>query len=98
MHYVLFYELAEDYLERRGLFRAEHLELARLAAARGDLVLGGALAEPADRALLLFQGDSLAAAEEFARQDPYVVNGLVTAWSVRLWTTVVGADAAAQPT
>lgn len=94
MHYLLIYELAEDYLERRGVFRKEHLELARQTAARGDLVLGGALAEPADRAILLFHGNSSTVAEEFARQDPYVLNGLVVDWSVRLWTTVVGADAA----
>jgi uncharacterized protein YciI len=43
---------------------------------------------------LLFQGDSPAAAEAFARNDPYVQNGLVTAWRVREWTTVVGKDAA----
>lgn len=94
MHYLLFYELADDYLERRPEFRAEHLALARRASERGELVLAGALADTADRAVLLFQGDSPAAAEEFARNDPYVLNGLVTSWAVRPWTTVVGADAA----
>lgn len=93
-HYLLIYELAEDYLDRRGGFRVEHLDLARQAAGRGDLVLGGALAEPADKAILLFRGESPAAVEEFAGRDPYVLNGLVKSWSVRLWTTVVGADAA----
>jgi hypothetical protein len=52
--------------------------------------LGGALAEPVDGAVLLFEGDSPAAAEEFARRDPYVLNGLVKSWRVRPWTTVVG--------
>jgi uncharacterized protein YciI len=94
MHYLLFYELSEDYLERRAAFRAEHLKLARQASERGDLVLGGALAEPADRGVLLFQGDSPAAAEEFAASDPYVLEGLVVSWTVRRWTTVIGRDAA----
>ena len=94
MHYLLFYELAEDYLSRRAAFRQEHLELAWKASDRGDLILGGALAEPVDSAVLLFQGDSPAAAEQFALADPYVANGLVKRWYVREWTTVAGRDAA----
>lgn len=93
MHYLLIYDLSPDYLERRGAFRAEHLKLAWEASDRGELVLAGALAEPADNAVLLFRGDSPAAAERFAAADPYVRNGLVTRWRVRPWTTVVGPDA-----
>jgi uncharacterized protein len=94
MHYLLFYDLAPDYLARRGQFRAEHLALAWQAAERGELLLGGALSEPVDQALLLFQGDSPAVAHAFALADPYVLNGLVTKWSVRPWQTVVGEQAA----
>ena len=93
MHYLLFYEAASDYGESRKPFRAAHLEHARAAVARGELVLGGAFANPADGALLLFRGDSPEAAEEFAKRDPYVVNGVVKRWYIREWTTVVGADA-----
>jgi hypothetical protein len=96
MHYLLMYETAPDYLERRGAFRAEHLALAWQAQARGELVLAGALADPVDGAVFLFQGASPAAAEAFAAADPYVKNGLVKSWRVRPWTTVVG-DAAATP-
>jgi uncharacterized protein YciI len=94
MHYLLFYEVAGDYLTRRAMFRDAHLAKAWAAVERGELVLGGALANPADRAVLLFQGDSPKVAEEFAKTDPYVLNGLVKQWSVREWTTVVGNDAA----
>ncbi|MBC8077610.1 MAG: YciI family protein [Chloroflexales bacterium] len=94
MHYLLIYELAPDYLERRGAFRNEHLALAWQAHTDGALLLAGALAELVDRAVLLFKGDTPAAAEQFAANDPYVRNGLVTSWSVRLWTTVVGEGAA----
>ncbi|MBS0261994.1 MAG: YciI family protein [Planctomycetes bacterium] len=94
MHYLLFYDVVEDYATLRVPFRAEHLDLGRQALARGELVLGGALANPVDGAVLLFQGDSPAVAEEFARRDPYVRNGLVTKWTVREWTTVIGAGAA----
>lgn len=71
-------------------YRRAHLSHARAAVERGELVLGGALSDPVDGAVLLFRGESQAAAEAFARADPYVVNGLVTGWRVRAWTTVVG--------
>lgn len=91
MHFLLIYDLAPDYLERRGAFRAEHLKLAWEAK---GVLLGGALGEPADRALLLFEGDSAEEAKRFANADPYVRNGLVKRWEVRPWTTVVGKYAA----
>ena len=93
MHFLLLYDVVADYVERRTPFRAEHLALARAAESRGELILGGALANPADGAVLLFRGDSAAAAEACAAADPYVKNGLVTRWRVREWTTVVGRDA-----
>lgn len=93
MHYLLIYDVSDDYLERRGEFRSEHLALAWQASARGELLLGGALTDPVDGAVLLFDGDSPSVAERFARQDPYVTNGLVTHWRVRAWTTVVGEQA-----
>lgn len=92
-HFLLTYTLAPDYLERRPEFRGAHLALARAAVERGELLLGGAL-DPPEEALLLFAGEDASAAEAFAANDPYVVNGLVTAWRVRGWTTVVGAGAA----
>jgi uncharacterized protein YciI len=97
MHYLLFYDVVEGYVERRKPFRSTHLAHALQAVARGELVLGGALANPVDGAVLLFQGSSPAVAEAFAATDPYVLNGLVKSWRVREWTTVVGADAALSP-
>jgi len=93
MHYLLFYDVIDDYGERRLPLRAAHLAHARAAVERGELVLGGALANPLDQAVLLFQGSSARVAERFAEEDPYVLNGLVRAWRVREWTTVVGRDA-----
>jgi len=94
MHYLLFYDVSPDYLERRGEFRAEHLALAWAAHARGELILGGALADPIDGAVLLWKADSPAPVEQFVAADPYVRNGLVVSWRIRPWTTVVGDDAA----
>lgn len=94
MHYLLWYDLTPSYLERRAEFREEHLRLAWAAVERGELVLGGAVGDPLDTALLVFQGDSPDGAERFARADPYVTNGLIRRWRVRPWTTVVGEGAA----
>jgi len=89
-YYALFYDAINDFIARRGAYRDEHLRLAREAYARGELVLAGALPDPPAGALLIFQGDGPAVAEAFARQDPYVKNGLITNWRVRNWTVVVG--------
>ncbi len=94
MHYVLFYEFAPDYLQRRASYRAEHLRLAWAAHERGELVLGGALGDPPDRGMLLFDCDDAEVPLRFAQSDPYVTNGLVLRHSVSPWTTVVGKGAA----
>jgi uncharacterized protein len=93
-HFLLFYEVGPDYAERRLPFRAGHLAKAWAASERGELVLGGALLDPLDGAVLWFQGESRTIAEDFARTDPYVLNGLVARWYVREWATVVGTGAA----
>ena len=93
-HYLLFYQVSDDDLERRAAFRDEHLKLAWSTVEQGALLLGGALADPADGAVLLFAGEDVSVAEEFARADPYVREGLVSRWHVREWTTVVGQLAA----
>jgi len=95
MHYLLFYDVVEDYAERRLSLREEHLGHARRAVARGELILGGALENPAEGAVLLFRASTPEAAEAFAAGDPYVINGLVTRWRVCGWTTVVGTGAEA---
>ncbi len=92
-HFLLFYEFGDDYLERRGAFRSEHLRLAWEAQARGEFLLGGAYADPADGAALLFRCESAEVPQQFAAADPYVKAGLVKAWRVRTWTTVVGEGA-----
>jgi uncharacterized protein YciI len=89
-YYALFYDLIEDYVSRRVEYRQEHLRLAQEAHRRGQLLLGGALTDPADRALLVFRAPDRSVVEQFARNDPYVINGLVTRWEVRSWAVVIG--------
>ena len=90
MHFLLIYDVVEDYIERRAEFREAHLKLAREAEARGELVLGGALMEPTDRSLLLFQAETEEPVRAFVRADPYVANGIVKSWQIRKWNTVAG--------
>jgi uncharacterized protein len=92
-YYVLEYALVDDYLARRTAFREEHLALARDAHRRGDLILAGALAEPADRAVLVWRTDDHSLIERFIDGDPYVRNGLVTSWTIRPWSVVIGEEA-----
>ena len=92
MYFALLCTVVDDYLERRGQVREEHLGLARAAHERGELVLGGAFAEPADSTLLVFRADDISVVEDFVKSDPYVVNGLVTEYRIRPWTVVIGAE------
>jgi hypothetical protein len=92
-HFLLLYDVCDGYETKRVPFRELHLKHGWAAHERGELLLGGALADPIDGAVLLFRGETPEVAERFAKADPYVTNGLVTRWRVREWTTVVGADA-----
>ena len=93
MHYLLMYDAVEDYVTARAPYRKAHLLHAMAAQQRGEIILAGAYANPADGALLVFQGDSPKVAEDFAKADPYVLNGVIKSWRVREWTTVVGDNA-----
>jgi uncharacterized protein YciI len=96
MHYLLFYDVVDDFVAKRTPYRGTHLEKVRAAHKRGELLFAGALAEPTDGAVLLFRGPTAETAEAFANADPYVISGLVKSWRVRKWMTVVG-DGATLP-
>lgn len=89
-YYALIYDVVDDYITRRAQFRAEHLQRAREANKRGELILAGAFSDPYDQALLIFRSENPTAVENFAKNDPYVINRLVKQWKVRPWNVVVG--------
>jgi SAM-dependent methyltransferase/uncharacterized protein YciI len=89
--FALLYDYVPDYLERRGALRKAHFEHASASMARAEFQMGGAFADPVDGALLTFKASDRKVVEEFARNDPYVKGGLVTAWRIREWTVVMGA-------
>jgi uncharacterized protein YciI len=88
MYVALFYETVENYVERRQPFRHVHLAYATKWQEAGKLILAGAC-KP-EGALLVFRVDNVAEAEEFAKNDPYVLNGLISRWSAREWVVVIG--------
>ena len=91
-YYVLLYDVVDEFVVRRAPHREEHLRLVRDAHRAGEILLAGALGDPADRALIVFRSSDRGAAERFARRDPYVVNGLVRRWEIQPWAVVVGND------
>jgi uncharacterized protein YciI len=91
-YFALIYYVVDGFVSRRTAFREEHLRLVGEANRRGQLLLAGALGDPADRALLVFRTQDRSIAEDFARNDPYVINGLVTRWEVQPWAVVIGND------
>lgn len=91
-HFLLIYELADTYLEKRGEYRAGHLGLLWDASKRGEVMIGGALPDPFDTAMILFTDKT--AAENFVKADPYYQNGLIKSYRIREWNTVVGEWAA----
>lgn len=92
-HFVLFYDYPADFRERRAPHRAMHIAHASASVARDELLLGGAFADDPPMGMLLFKAASAQTAEDFARADPYVLNGVVNSWRVREWVTVVGPGA-----
>ncbi len=95
-YFALTYEVVPDMAERRTPYRPEHLRLARESHARGELVMAGALGEPGG-ALLLFRAADKKPIEAFVEADPYLKAGLVTRWTIRPWTVVIGQDPSETP-
>ena len=90
--FVLFYDYAENVVEKRAPFRADHLALAREYVDRGEIEMAGAFADPVDGAAFVFTVDDRSRVEAFVAADPYVANGLVPSWRIREWTVVIGGD------
>jgi uncharacterized protein len=89
-YYALFYYVIDDYITQRAKYREAHLKLARAANERGDLVIAGVFNNPPDGALLVFKVSDKSVVEDFVKNDPYVVSGIVARWEIREWTVVIG--------
>ncbi|MFN8476157.1 MAG: YciI-like protein [Anaerolineae bacterium] len=89
-YYALLYTVVDNFVERRMPYRSAHLQLIDAAHQRGDIIMAGALGDPPDGALLVFRTAERSTVEDFARNDPYVLSGVVTGWEVRPWNVVTG--------
>ena len=85
---MLQYEFVDGMLQKRDPFRGAHLEQVEKWTKDGKLILGGAYSNPVDGGALVFDVASAKEVEDFAKEDPYVKNGLVTKYSVREWNVV----------
>lgn len=90
MYSLLQYDYVDDIAERRTPFREAHLALIRQTHEQGVLLMAGALVEPLDGGVFVFSTDDRSVVENFVASDPYVREGLVTDWRIRLWNVVVG--------
>jgi len=90
MYSLLLYDYVDDVVGRRAPFREVHLARVREAHEQGVLLMAGTLAEPVDGAVFVFTTDDRSVVEDFVSRDPYVREGLVTAWQIRPWNVVIG--------
>jgi len=86
--YLMTYEAAPDGLAKAREHLPAHRDRLELFNARGSLLMAGPLLDTSGRALGVFT--SRAAAEEFIREDPFVVHGVVAKWTVVEWNEVLG--------
>jgi uncharacterized protein len=86
--YVLLYESADDVLAKAPAHFAAHKQRIDTFHQRGELLMVGTFADPqADGSMSVFR--SREAAEEFVRDDPFVVNGVVKAWRILEWNEIL---------
>jgi uncharacterized protein YciI len=83
MKYVLYYESSPDVRQKAPLHMAAHRERWSEFAKAGTLLMVGPFADPAQGAMAVFTTRD--AAEEFAKGDPFVLNGVVSHWVIRDW-------------
>jgi uncharacterized protein len=88
VHHILFYDYVDDMVQRRDPYRQAHLERIGAEREAGRVVMAGALGDPPHGAAIVFRGASRAQIEAFARADPYVEAGLVTARRIERWNVV----------
>ena len=77
--------------QQAAALMAEHLETSRRLNAQGVLVMAGAfLDHPEEPVTTMGILTSRDAAEDYARNDPFVRTGKVTSWIIREWANIFG--------
>jgi uncharacterized protein YciI len=85
--FVMFHEPAPNFLPKARLHFPAHRARLEEFHGRGVLLGAGPLEDPRDGSSMgLFT--TREAAEEFIKDDPFVVNGVVGRWRIREWADV----------
>jgi uncharacterized protein YciI/uncharacterized protein YndB with AHSA1/START domain len=85
--YAMIYETTPEGLAKARDHLPAHRDRLDAFCARGTLLMAGPLADGSGRALGVFT--TREAAEEFIREDPFVVHGVVARWTVAEWSEVL---------
>jgi uncharacterized protein YciI len=88
--YVLQYDYVADVFEKRKPHREAHLAMISKQTKAGNVVLAGAVDNPPTGGLLIFRNLSQNDVEQLAKQDPYVINGVVKKYTIKPYMAVLG--------
>ena len=89
MKAVLLYHPAPDVLAKAPLHFPAHKARLDEFQRRGELLAVGTWADPREGSMAVFR--SRAAAEAFAKDDPFVTNGVVSRYDIKDWNeTLLG--------
>ena len=83
MKAVVFYHSAADVMQKAPLHFPAHKARVDAFHARGDLLAVGTWVDPREGSMAVFR--SRAAAEEFVREDPFVLQGVVARHEIKDW-------------
>jgi uncharacterized protein len=87
MKCVVFYEVAADGMAKAQANYPAHRQRIDAFAQRGQLLMVGPYANPAEGALAVFR--TRADAEAFVQDDPFVVNGVVGQVRMKDWNEIL---------
>lgn len=87
MKYVMLYEMAADGMSKAQASFPAHQARLQAFHRMGSLLMAGPYGMPPVGALAVFT--SREAAESFAADDPFVVNGVVGRYTIHAWREVL---------
>ena len=94
VYYVAFfvtsYESIDEIMAREPEALAAHLARSKEWHARGTFLMAGAFLDKQEGPISTMGVlTTREAAEEFARGDPFVLNGMVSKWYIREWANIL---------
>lgn len=87
MKYVLLYESVKHAGEKAPASLQAHEARLQEFHSRGTLVMAGSFTNVEDGAMGIFT--TREAAEEFIKEDPFVVSGAIESWHITEWEEVL---------